>query len=173
MCAEGINLSLQLRCSLGKLTNVFKALLIRTTPCKKKLAYSFNITVGYRGSIVSWKRCSPRRGAIRFQSWSAMFSITALNTSQECLNICTNMDGPGNDHTKWSESDRERQISYDTMYMWNLKKSTNEPFYKTEIDIDIENKLMVTKGERGMGGWGMNWKTGIDKYTPTLYKIDN
>ena len=62
------------------------------------------------------------------------------------------MDGPRDYHTEWSKSDRERQISYDTMYMWNLKKSTNEPFYKTEIDIDIENKLMVTKGERGMGG---------------------
>ena len=66
MCAEGINLSLQLRCSLGKLTNTFKALLIRTTPCKRKLAYPFNIAVGDGGSIVSWKRRSPRRGAIRF-----------------------------------------------------------------------------------------------------------
>ena len=149
MCAEGINLSLQLRCSLGKLTNVFKALLIRTTPCKKKLAYPFNVTVGYRGSIVSWKRCCPRRGAIRFQSWSAMFSITALNTSQECLNVCPNMDGPGNDHTKWSESDRERQISYDTTYLWNLKKNDiNELIYKTNRSTDIKNKLTVTKGQK-------------------------
>ena len=46
------------------------------------------------------------------------------------------MDGPRDYHTEWSESDRERQISYDTTYMWNLKKkkSTNEPFYKTEIE---------------------------------------
>ena len=44
------------------------------------------------------------------------------------------MDGPRDYHTEWSKSDRERQISYDTMYMWNLKKSTNEPFYKTEIE---------------------------------------
>ena len=35
--------------------------------------------------------------------------------------ICSNMDGPGDDHTKWSQSDRERQISYDITYMWNLK----------------------------------------------------
>ena len=32
------------------------------------------------------------------------------------------MDAPGDYHTKWSKSDRERQISYDIAYMWNLKK---------------------------------------------------
>ena len=33
------------------------------------------------------------------------------------------------------KSDRERQISYDITYMWNLKKNdTNEHIYKTETD---------------------------------------
>ena len=36
--------------------------------------------------------------------------------------ICSNMDGPGDYHTKCSKSDREQQISYDIAYMWNLKK---------------------------------------------------
>ena len=45
------------------------------------------------------------------------------------------MDGPRDYHTEWSISDRERQILYDTTYMWNpKKKSTNETFYKTEIE---------------------------------------
>ena len=35
--------------------------------------------------------------------------------------------------------------------MWNLKHDTNELIYKTETDSDIENKLMVTKGERRVG----------------------
>ena len=49
--------------------------------------------------------------------------------------ICSNMDGPRDDHTKWSKSDRERQILYDITYMWNLKKNeTNELIYKTETD---------------------------------------
>ena len=47
----------------------------------------------------------------------------------------------------------QRQISYDIIYMWNLKKNdTNELIYKTEIDSDIENKVMVTKGESGGEG---------------------
>ena len=33
--------------------------------------------------------------------------------------------------------------------MWTLKKSdTNELIYKTNRSTDMENKLMVTKGER-------------------------
>ena len=32
--------------------------------------------------------------------------------------------------------DRERQVSYDTTYMWKLKKhGTNELIYKAEIDL--------------------------------------
>ena len=36
--------------------------------------------------------------------------------------------------------------------MWNVKYDPNEVIYKTETDSDIENKLMVTKGERGGEG---------------------
>ena len=36
------------------------------------------------------------------------------------------MDGPRDYHTKWSKSDRERQIPHETTYMWNLKCDTNE-----------------------------------------------
>ena len=49
--------------------------------------------------------------------------------------ICSNMDGPRDCHTEWSKSDRERQISYNSAYRWNLKKKgTNELIYKTEIE---------------------------------------
>ena len=33
-----------------------------------------------------------------------------------------------------SEVVRPRQISYDIIYMWNLKYDTNELIYKTEAD---------------------------------------
>ena len=50
--------------------------------------------------------------------------------------ICSNMDGVRDYHTKLNKSERERQISYDITYVWNLKKKndTNELIYKTEID---------------------------------------
>ena len=62
------------------------------------------------------------------------------------------MDGPRDYHTKWSKPDRERQISYDITYMWNLKKLYKWTYVQNRNrPTDIENKLMVTKGERGGG----------------------
>ena len=56
------------------------------------------------------------------------------------------MDGPRDYHTKWSKSDRERQISHDITYMWLPKKWT---YLQNRNRLTVfENKLMVTKGER-------------------------
>ena len=46
--------------------------------------------------------------------------------------ICSHMDGPRDYHTKWSKSERERQIPCDITHMWNLKYDTSESIYKTE-----------------------------------------
>ena len=35
--------------------------------------------------------------------------------------------------------------------MWNLNYATNEPIYKTEIDM--ENRLVLAKGEGEGAGW--------------------
>ena len=48
--------------------------------------------------------------------------------------ICSNMDGPRDDHTKRSKSERERQIPYDITYIWNLQYDTSELINKTETD---------------------------------------
>ena len=58
-------------------------------------------------------------------------------------------------HTKWSKSERERQIPYDIIYMWNLKYGTDEPIYKIETDSRIENKPVVARREEGWSG--MEW----------------
>ena len=47
--------------------------------------------------------------------------------------ICSNMDGPRDYHTEWSESEKG-QIAYDIMSMWNLKYDANEPIRETEKD---------------------------------------
>ena len=41
----------------------------------------------------------------------------------------------------------KKELGYIT-YMWTLKNK-NELIYKTETDLDIENRLLVTKGEVG------------------------
>ena len=40
--------------------------------------------------------------------------------------------------------------------MWNLKNDTDEIIYKTEIDSQTENKLMVINGEISMVGKRIN-----------------
>ena len=70
------------------------------------------------------------------------------------------MEGPRDYHTKQSKSDRERQMPYDIIYMWNLKKKCYKSTYiqSRNRPTDIENKLMVAKGERWgrdkIGVWG-------------------
>ena len=34
--------------------------------------------------------------------------------------ICSNMDGPGDDNTKWSQTEKDKY--HDITYMWNQKK---------------------------------------------------
>ena len=53
--------------------------------------------------------------------------------------ISSNMDGPIDYYTKWSKSERERQIPYDITYMWDLKYDTREfpggPVVKTVLPL--------------------------------------
>ena len=66
------------------------------------------------------------------------YSGILLSHKKEWNNaIHSNMDGPKGYHTKWSQSDREKQI-YDTIYMKSKKKiDTNELIYQTEIVSQI------------------------------------
>ena len=58
------------------------------------------------------------------------------------------MGGLRDYHTKWSQS--KTNICYH-IYAAS-KKNTTELIYKTDIDSDIENKLMVTKGRKRLRG---------------------
>ena len=52
-----------------------------------------------------------------------MYIMESLSHKKDWNNaICSNMDGPRDDHTKWSESDRKRQSSFDISHIWNLKQ---------------------------------------------------
>ena len=62
------------------------------------------------------------------------------------------MDGPKDNHTKWSKSERDRQISYDIAYMWNLKYDTNEHPHEIETDSQTQRTGLRLLRERGDGG---------------------
>ena len=60
--------------------------------------------------------------------------------------ICSNMNGHGVYHIKWSRSDNANAIWYHLMGNLKKKNGTNELTYKTVTDS--EDKLMATKEER-------------------------
>ena len=66
--------------------------------------------------------------------------ISALHKKDWNNAIYCNMDGSKGDHMKCSKSDREIQISYDTTYMWNLKKLYKWTYLRNRNRLtDIEN----------------------------------
>ena len=57
------------------------------------------------------------------------------------------MDGPRQCHTKWNKPDRDGEISYDILYMWNLNSNdTNEWTYKTDTQTGWENEHIIAGG---------------------------
>ena len=84
----------------------------------------------------TWKqpKCPATEEWIKMWHIYTMEYYSAIKRKKQCY--LHHMDGPRDDQTKWSQSDRERQISYDITYTWNLtlKSDTNELIYKTEID---------------------------------------
>ena len=62
------------------------------------------------------------------------------------------------------KSDRERQISYDIAYMWNLKKMIQTSiFTKQKQTHRLREQLMVTRKKEWRGR--IDWEFGIDMYT--------
>ena len=85
-------------------------------------------------------------------------AVAALETQfvQQELNnaIWNKMDGQITSHTKWNKSDRERQISYNIIYMWNLIKIIQNISTNRKKLTAFEIKLNVSKWE--MYGVGIN-----------------
>ena len=63
--------------------------------------------------------------------------------------ICSNMDGPRDHHTKWSQTEKNKYP--DITHTWNLilKNDANELTYKTETFLQIlKTNLWLPKGKR-------------------------
>ena len=86
-----------------------------------------------------------------------VYNGVQLNHKKERNNaIHSNMDATRDYHTRWSQ--KEKQISYDITYMWNLKYNKNELIYKTETDSQSQKtNLRLPKGKGGYKlGVGIN-----------------
>ena len=61
--------------------------------------------------------------------------------------LCNSMDGTGNHYAKQNKPGSERQILHDLTFNRNLNKNTNKQ--NITKDTEIENRLTVTREERG------------------------
>ena len=100
-----------------------------------------------------------------------IYNVILLSHIKEWNNaICSNRDGLRDYHTEWSKSHRE-QVSNDIACIWNLKKWYKWTYLQNRHRVKVvQNKLMVTKGERswrdklGDSDWHIH---------STTYKLDN
>ena len=77
-----------------------------------------------------------------------------------------NIDGFRDSPTKWCKSERERQMSCDITYMWNLiKNDARELICRMETNPQISKfKGETVVGKIKLGGWGSSMHT-------TAYKM--
>ena len=68
--------------------------------------------------------------------------------------FCRDMESPRDYHTTWSKSVRERQVLCATTYMWSLDTTQMNYLGNKNRLTNIQNRLVVAKGEGGEGdGW--------------------
>ena len=71
------------------------------------------------------------------------------------------MDGPRDDHTKWSsQTEKDKYKIYDVTYTWNLKYDMNELIYRTEIDSQTNCCLSIgffISGCAVAAQWYISW----------------
>ena len=58
----------------------------------------------------------------------------------------SNMDRTRDYHAKGNKSETERQIPYDTTYMWTLIHDTDEFIYETQTDSQTQRTIFSIMG---------------------------
>ena len=82
--------------------------------------------------------------------------------------ICSDVDEPSRVcHMEWSESEREKQVSYINAYIWNLEEWCWWTCWQgRNRDTHVESGLVGTAGE---GEDGSNWDSSVDIYMPVFF----
>ena len=65
--------------------------------------------------------------------------ILLIHKKERNYVTCRHVDGLRDCHTEWSKSEREKQILYINVDMWNTKKKKGIDglIYKTEIEVQM------------------------------------
>ena len=93
-----------------------------------------------------------------------IYNRLLLNFKKECIWVSLNeVDEPRAYCTEWNKSERERQIMYINMCVWNLERWYWWTYFQGgNGDSDIENRLVDTVWE---GDGGTNRESSMEIYT--------
>ena len=83
--------------------------------------------------------------------------------------LCNILGGSGEYYAKWNKPGGERQIPYDLIYKWDLINKTSKQ--NITSDIEINNKLTVTREERGGGNRGEGEGSSRNMYKGHMDKV--
>ena len=92
------------------------------------------------------------------RSWPHLIPFRIENKRHD---ICSNIDGLRDDHTKRRKSERERQISYDITYMWVLTYNTMNLTMKQRQTHRREKQTHSCQRRRGREE--MDWEFGVSR----------
>ena len=102
--------------------------LLSIYPKQMKIGFEENTHSHVNGSIIHNNQ-DMETTQVPINRWmdkkDVIYTLSGILFSHEkgiYLPICDNVDGPWAHYAKWDESDRERQVLYNIIYMWNLKK---------------------------------------------------
>ena len=98
--------------------------------------------------------------------------LNAFNATKKELNG-SNMDEPRYYDTKWSKSERERQVPYDITYMWNLNHNANELTRKSLTDREQTCGCRVEGDNLGVWDSQILLYIGWRKNKILLYSTEN
>ena len=88
----------------------------------------------------------------------------------EIVSFAESVVGPRNCHTEWSKSEREKQTSCNTAYLWNLEKWYRWTYLQSR-NRDTENKHVYTKEGRQVWDELGNWDWYIQVCAKSLGRV--
>ena len=128
------------------------------------------------GKILQWVTMPSPKGWSQLRNWTQVshtagrfFTLWATQPQEEWnKSICSNMDWPRDYHTKWSKSNRERNITWYYLYVECKKKNDTNDLFTNQRQIHRHRK-QTQQSPKGKGG-GINERFGTNASTVLCIK---
>ena len=111
--------------------------------------------------VKTWKqpKCPSSDEWIKMMWYTYTMEYSSAIKKKERMPFAITWMDPEMTITKWSKSEKQRQVPHDVTYMCNLKYGTNGPIQKTEMNSEMQ------RTDVWLPRWGKYWESGINRRT--------